>query len=169
VFSKIKLGVEEWKKLEADLVRVSSGEPLEIVINLTLVDTQGDGEEIEEEEEHHHHEHHVSAENEFTREVAGMIDYIAHTYNVHVHPHLHSHHGSVMFAVRGTPRELIKTLKDAIEYIKLNCEKCALHTVDGEFHLGEDLAGIYFGDAYKITVILPAEDGRRLKVHEVHF
>jgi hypothetical protein len=167
VSSKIKLGIEEWKKLEADLVRVSSGEPLEIVINLTLVHTQGDDEEIEE--EHHHHEHHVFAENEFTREVAGMIDHIVHTYNVHVYPHLRSHHGSVMFAVRGTPRELIKTLKDAIEYIKLNCEKCALHTVDGEFHLGEDLAGIYFGDAYKITVILPAEDGRRLKVHEVHF
>jgi len=168
VFSKIKLGVEVWKKLETDLARVSSGEPLEIVINLTLVDTQGGGEEVEEEEEEHHHEHYI-AENEFTREVAAMIDHIAHTYNVHVHTHLHSHHGSVTFTVKGTPRELIKALKDTIEYIKLNCERCVLHTVDGEFHLGEDLAGIYFGDAYKITVILPAEDGRRLKVHEVHF
>jgi hypothetical protein len=168
VFSKIKLGVEEWKKLETDLARVSSGEPLEIVINLTLVDAQGGSEEVEEEEEEHHHEHYI-AENEFTREVAAMIDHIAHTYNVHVHTHLHSHHGSVTFAVKGTPRELIKALKDAVEYIKLNCERCTLHTVDGEFHLGEDLVGIYFGDAYKITVILPAEDGRRLKVHEVHF
>jgi hypothetical protein len=166
VFSKIKLGVEEWKKLETDLARVSSGESLELVINLTLVDTQGGSEEVEEEEEHHH-EHYI-AENEFTREVAAMIDHIAHTYNVHVHTHLHSHHGSVTFAVKGTSRELIKALKDTIEYIKLNCERCVLHTVDGEFHLGEDLVGIYFGDAYKITVILPAEDGRRLKVHEVH-
>jgi hypothetical protein len=167
VFSKIKLGVEEWKKLETDLARVSSGESLEIVINLTLVDAQGGSEEVEEEEEHHH-EHYI-AENEFTREVAAMIDHIAHTYNVHVHTHLHSHHGSVTFAVKGAPRELIKALKDTIEYIKLNCERCVLHTVDGEFYLGEDLVGIYFGDAYKITVILPAEDGRRLKVHEVHF
>jgi hypothetical protein len=167
VFSKIKLGVEEWKKLETDLARVSSGESLEIVINLTLVDAQGGSEEVKEEEEHYH-EHYI-AENEFTREVAAMIDHIAHTYNVHVHTHLHSHHGSVTFTVKGTPRELIKALKDAVEYIKLNCERCVLHTVDGEFHLGEDLVSIYFGDAYKITVILPAEDGRRLKVHEVHF
>jgi hypothetical protein len=168
VFSKIKLGVEEWKKLETDLARVSSGESLEIVINLTLVDAQGGSEVVEEEEEEHHHERYI-AENEFTREVAAMIDHIAHTYNVHVHTLLHSHHRSVTFTVKGTPRELIKALKDTIEYIKLNCERCVLHTVDGEFHLGEDLVGIYFGDAYKITVILPAEDGRRLKVHEVHF
>jgi hypothetical protein len=105
VFSKIKLGVEGWKKLETDLARVSSGESLEIVINLTLVDAQGGSEEVEEEEEEHHHEHYI-AENEFTREVAAMIDHIAHTYNVHVHTHLHSHHGSVMFTVKGAPGSL---------------------------------------------------------------
>ena len=165
MFGKIRLGIEEWKKLETDLARIASGEPLEIVINLILVAAQGD-EEIEEEHEHHHHHF---EESEFTREVAKLIDHVAHTYNAHVHPHLHSHHGSVMFAVKGMPNELIKALRDLIDYVKLNCEKCTLHTVDGEFHLGEDLAGIYFGDAYKITVILPAEDGRRLRVHEVHF
>jgi hypothetical protein len=167
VFGKIKLGLEEWRKIESDLSRISSGEQLEIVINLTLVATQG-GEEEEEEEEHEHH-HHDFNENEFTREVAKLIDHIAHTYNAHVHPHVHSHHGSVMFAVKGTPSQLIKALKDSVEFVKLNCEKCIIHTIDGEFHLGEDLAGIYFGDAYKITIILPAEDGRRLKVHEAHF
>jgi len=167
VFGKIKVGVEEWKKLEADLARIASGGQLEIVINLTLVAAQED-EGVEEEEEHEHHHHHFE-ENEFTREVAKLIDHVAHMYNAHVHPHLHSHHGSVMFAVKGMPNELIKALRDSMEYVKLNCERCAIHTVDGEFHLGEDLAGIYFGDAYKITVILPAEDGRRLKVHEVHF
>ncbi len=167
MFGKIKLGVEEWKRLEADLARIASGEELEIVINLTLVAARED-EEVEEDEDHEHHHHHFE-ENEFTREVAKLIDHVAHTYNAHVHPHLHSHHGSVMFAVKGMPNELIKVLRDSIEYVKLNCEKCTLHTVDGEFHLGEDLAGIYFGDAYKITVILPAEDGRRLKVHEAHF
>ncbi len=167
MFGKIKLGVEEWKRLEADLARIASGEELEIVINLTLVAARED-EEVEEDEDHEHHHHHFE-ENEFTREVAKLIDHVAHTYNAHVHPHLHSHHGSVMIAVKGMPNELIKALRDSIEYVKLNCEKCTLHTVDGEFHLGEDLAGIYFGDAYKITVILPAEDGRRLKVHEAHF
>jgi hypothetical protein len=165
VFGKIKVGVEEWKKLEADLARIASGGQLEIVINFTLVAAQGD-EGIEEEEEHEHHHHHFE---EFTREVAKLIDYVAHMYNAHVDPHLHRHRGSVMFAVKGMPNELIKALRGSMEYVKLNCERCVLHTVDGEFHLGEDLAGIYFGDAYKITVILPAEDGRRLKVHEVHF
>lgn len=162
MFGKIKLGIEEWKKVENELTRISSGEPLEIVINLTLVSSL-EGEELEEEHHHHHFE-----ENEFTREVARLIDHISQTYNGHVHPHLHSNHGSVMFSVKGSPRELIKTLRDSVEFVKLNCEKCILHTLDGEFHIGEDLAGIYFGDAYKITVILPAEDGRRLKVHEVH-
>jgi hypothetical protein len=169
VFSKIKLGIEEWKRLQSDLDRISSGAPLELVINLTLVYSGED--DLEEEEHHHHHHHHVHdfEENEFTREVAKLLDHIAHTYDAHVHPHLHSNHGSVMFAVKGTPKDLIKALKDVLEYVKLNCEKCAVHSLDGEFHLGEDLSGIYFGDAYKITVILPSEDGKRLKVHEVHF
>jgi len=166
VFSKVKLGIEEWKRLESDLDRISSGTPLELVINLTLVAS----EEEDTEEEHHHHNHvHDFEENEFTREVAKLLDHIVHTHNAHVHPHLHSSHGSVMFAVRGAPRELIKALRDVLEYVKLNCEKCVLHSLDGEFHLGEDLSGIYFGDAYKITVILPSEDEKKLKVHELHF
>lgn len=165
MFSKIKLGIEEWRRLETDLMRISSGEPLEIIINLTLVATE-EGEEYEEDEEEHHH--HTFEENEFTKEVAKLMDHIAQTYGAHIHPHLHSNHGSVMFAVKGTPKDLIKTLRDTVEYIKLNCEKCILHTLDGEFHIGEDLAAIYFGDAYKVTFILPAEDGRRLKIHEIH-
>ncbi|RFA98540.1 hypothetical protein [Pyrobaculum aerophilum] len=166
MFSKIKLGMEEWKKLEADLERISSGAPLELVINLTLV--ASGGEEKEEEEEHHHHHVH-EIDNDFTREVAKLIDYIAHTYNAHVHPHVHANHGSVMFAVKGAPKDLLKALREVLDFVKLNCEKCLLHSLDGEFHLGEDLSGIYFGDSYKITVIVPAEDGKRLKVHEVHF
>lgn len=167
VFSKIKLGMEDWKKLETDLERIAAGQPLEIVINVTLVSSSDETGEEEEEEHHHHHVHHLD-ENEFTREVAKMIDYVAQEYNAHVHPHIHSNHGSVMFSVKGSPKELTKALRDVIDFVKLNCEKCMLHSLDGEFHLGEDLSGIYFGDAYKITVILPAEDGRRLKVHELH-
>ena len=168
MLGKIKLGVEEWKKLETELQRIAGGEQLEIVISLTLVSSADEGEEEEEEEEGHYHHHHF-VENEFTKEVSGLIDHLAHTYNAHVHPHLHSNHGTITLSIKGEPKYLVKSLKDIIEFVKLNCEKCVLHSLDGEFHIGEDLAGIYFGDAYKITVILPASDGRRLIVHELHF
>ena len=156
MLGKIKLGIEEWKKLETELQRIAGGEQLEIVISLTLVSS---------EEEHHHH----FVENEFTKEVSGLIVHLAHTYNAHVHPHLHSNHGTLTLSIKGEPKYLVKSLKDIIEFIKLNCEKCVLHSLDGEFHIGEDLVAIYFGDAYKLTVILPASDGRRLIVHELHF
>lgn len=160
----VKLGLEHWREIEKDLERISGGEPLEIVANLTLVAT--DAEHIEEDHEHHHE--HVE-ENDFTKSVAGLIEYIAHKYNAHVHPHVHSTHGTITFAVKGQPKELIKVLKDVVEYVKTNCENYVLHTLDGEFHLGDDLSAIYFGDSYKITVILPHVDGRRLKVIEAHY
>lgn len=164
MFSKIKLGLEEWKRVEEELNRISSGEPLEIVINLSLVSAEG----AEEEEEHHHHHVHDFEENDFTKEVSSLIEHVVNTYKSNVHPHLHAHHGSVMFTVKGDVKQVLKSLREVLEYVKTSCEKCVLHTVDGEFHIGEDLAGLYFGDAYKITVILPAADGRRLRVHEVH-
>ncbi|MEM1662807.1 MAG: hypothetical protein QW610_03005 [Pyrobaculum sp.] len=166
MFSKIKLGLEEWKKIEDELQRISLGEPLELVINLTLVAIDSGG---HIEEEHHHVHNHDFEYNEFTRDVVKMIDEISRRYKVEIHQHLHSNHGSVMFTIRDNPKNLLKTLKDILEYIKLDCEKCTLHTLDGEFHIGDDLAGLYFGDLYKLTIILPGEDGRRLKVHEVHF
>lgn len=166
MFSKIKLGLEEWKKVEEDLERISSGEPLELVINLTLVATDSSG-AIDIDEEHHHH-HHELEDNEFVREVVKLVDEITKKYGVEVHPHIHSHHGSVMFAVKDNPKNILRTLKDVLDYVKLGCEKCTLHTLDGEFHIGADLAGLYFGDMYKLTIILPGEDGRRLRVHEVH-
>ncbi|MFN3804266.1 MAG: hypothetical protein ACK4SY_04355 [Pyrobaculum sp.] len=163
MFGKIKMGLEEWKKLEDELTRISAGGLLQVVINLTLVST--DTSEHEERHEHPHEEEH----NDFTREVGELVRYITDTYKTGVYPHVHSHHGNVTFSIAGTPRDLIKTLREVLEHVKLSCEKCVLHTVDGEFHLGDDLAGIYFGDAYKITVILPNSDGRRLKVRELHF
>lgn len=167
MLGKIKLGVEEWKKLETELQRIAGGEQLEIVISLTLVSSADEGEGGEEEEEEYHYHHFV--ENEFTKEVSGLIDHLAHTYNAHMHPHLHSNHGTITLSIKGEPKHLIKSLRDIIEFIKLNCEKCVLRSLDGEFHIGEDLAGIYFGDVYKLTTILPASDGRRLIVHELHF
>lgn len=164
MFGKIKMGLEEWKKLEEELTRISAGELLQIVINLTLVSI-----DTREEEREEHYVLHEEERNDFTREVGELIRHITDTYKTSVHPHVHSHHGNVTFSIAGTPRDLIKTLREVLEHIKLSCEKCVLHTVDGEFHLGNDLAGIYFGDAYKVTVILPNSDGRRLKVQELHF
>ena len=163
MLGKIKLGIEEWRKVETELQRIAGGEQLEIVISLTLVSSADEGEE--EEEEHHHY----FVENEFTKEVSDLIDHLAHTYNAYIHPHLHSNHGTITLSIKGEPKYLVKLIKDIVEYIKLNCERCVLHSLDGEFHIGEDLAAIYFGDAYKLTVILPASDGKRLIVHELHF
>ncbi len=154
MFNKIKLGIEDWKKLVDDLERIAEGAPLEMVTNLTLVHSH---------DEHHHEHHGIDASS-----IAELVDYISRTHGAEVYQHLHGHHGSVVFSKSGNPKELIKVLRDVLDYIKLNCD-CVLHTMDGEFHLGRDLSGIYFGDGYKITVILPNSDGKRLRVHELHF
>lgn len=161
---KLKLGIEEWKKIEGDLVRIAGSDQLELLLNFTLVNA-----EEEEGEEEHEHEHGLMpSDKEFAKEVGDFMDYVVKTYKADAHPHFHGDHGTVLFVIRGPPKELIKAFRDVLEYARSNCEKCAVHGIDGEFHLGEDLAGIYFGDIYKVTFILPGEDGRRLRVYEAH-
>ncbi|MBP1449686.1 MAG: hypothetical protein JZD41_06735 [Thermoproteus sp.] len=163
---KLKLGVEEWKKVENDLVRIASADQLELLLNLTLVAAEEEG---EDEHAHSHGERGLlPSDQEFAKEVGDLIDYAVKTYKADAHPHFHGDHGTVLFTIRGRPKDLLKAFRDLLEFARTNCEKCAVHGVDGEFHLGDDLAGIYFGDVYKITFILPAEDGRRLRVYEVH-
>ncbi|MEZ0248215.1 MAG: hypothetical protein ABWJ97_02980 [Thermoproteus sp.] len=161
---KLKLGLEEWKKIEGDLTRIAANDQLELLINFTLVAMS------EEEEEHVHEGEHglLPSDQDFAREVSDLMDYAVKTYKADAHPHFHGDHGTVLFSIRGPPKDLVKAFRDLIEYARSSCEKCAVHGIDGEFHLGEDLAGIYFGDVYKVTFILPAEDGRRLRVYEVH-
>lgn len=162
---KLKLGLEEWRKIENDLVRIAASDQLELLLNLTLVAA------MEEEEEHEHEEHEhglMPNDQEFAKEVSDLMDYAIKTYKADAHPHFHGDHGTVLFVIRGAPKDLMKAFRDLIEFARSNCEKCAVHGIDGEFHLGDDLAGIYFGDIYKVTFILPAEDGRRLRVYEAH-
>jgi hypothetical protein len=158
---KLKLGLEEWKKIENDLMRIAASDDLELLLNLTLI--------ASEEEEHVEEEHALMpSDQDFAREVGELIEYVSKTYKADVHPHFHGNHGTVLFSIKGKPKDLVKAFRDVLEYARTNCEKCMIHGVDGEFHIGEDLAGIYFGDAYKMTFILPAEDGRRLHVYEAH-
>jgi len=142
--SKLRIGLEQWKSLESELSRIAEGGQLELVVNFSL-----------------------EGQEDFEKEVGQFVEYVVEKYGAHAHPHLHHGHGSVLFGVRGAPDYLLKALRDLLEYAK-SCEKCSVHGIDGEFHLGEDLAGIYFGDIYKLTFLLPASDGRRLKVYEVH-
>ncbi len=160
---KLKLGLEEWRKIENDLVRIAASDQLELLLNFTLIAAD------EEEEEHHEEEHSLMpSDQEFAREIGDFMDYAIKTYKADAHPHFHGNHGTVLFVIRAPPKDLVKAFRDLIEYARSNCEKCAVHGIDGEFHLGDDLAGIYFGDVYKVTFIFPAEDGRRLRVYEVH-
>jgi hypothetical protein len=163
---KLKLGLEEWKKIEGDLVRIAAADQLELLLNFTLVAAEDEGEEHAGEEEHVHGL--MPSDQEFAREVGELMDYAVKTYKADAHPHFHGDHGTVLFVIRGGPRDLLKAFRDLMEYARSSCEKCAVHGIDGEFHLGEDLAGIYFGDVYKVTFIFPAEDGRRLRVYEAH-
>ncbi len=156
--AKIRLGLEEWRKLEKELERIGGGQDLELLINLSLGHPH-----------HGDHEHHDELERTpFVEEALELIKRIEDMYGVRVHQHLHGDHGSILVPVRGTPHTLVSALRDIVKTARDTCSECSLHGVDGEVHLGEKLSGIYFGDAYKLTFILPGSDGRTLEVIELH-
>ncbi len=157
--AKIRLGLEEWRRLERELERISGGQDLELLINLSLGHPHHGG------HEHHHDE---PERTPFVEETLGLIKRIEDRYGVRVHQHLHGDHGSILVPVRGSPHDLVSALRDVVRTTLDTCSECSLHGVDGEVHLGDKLSGIYFGDAYKLTFILPGSDGRTLEVIELH-
>ncbi|MGC9225825.1 hypothetical protein [Caldivirga sp.] len=161
---QIKLGLEEWKKLENELKRIGDSEKLELVLNMVMVPvTEENNENEEEESEEHHH----MAPPEFTEDLSKLVDSIKSEYNANADYHSHGDHGELMVALITEGGSIPGVVRGIIEEAR-NCESCMIHSIDGEVHLGDDVSVIMFGDSYKLTVILPGQDGRRLVIMELN-
>ena len=166
-FKQIKLGLEEWKRLENELKRIGGSEKLELVLNMVMVPTSEENNENEEEgaEEHYH-----MAPPEFTEDLSKLVDTIKDEYseyNASADYHSHGDHGELMVALNTDGGNIPSIVRGIIEEAR-NCESCMIHSIDGEVHLGDDVSAIMFGDSYKLTVILPGQDGRRLVIMELN-
>ncbi|MGC9152987.1 MAG: hypothetical protein ACP5GY_04550 [Vulcanisaeta sp.] len=168
---QIKLGFEEWRKLGKEIERIAQSEELELIISMTFGFSGVEGNENEEEEveehEHHHHYHITELPKEVFEELNDFMESLKTKYNAKVDHHIHGDHAGVVASVMVNGKDAINVFRNIIDDAK-NCESCVLAGVDGEFHLGNDVSIIFFGDSYKLTFILPAQDGRRLIISEVN-
>ncbi len=169
---QIKLGFEEWRKLGKEIERIAQSDELELIISMTFGFTGIEGNEGEEEEEveeeHEHHHHHITElPREVIEELNDFMDILKTKYNAKIDHHVHGDHAGVVASVMTNGKDAINVFRNIIDDAK-NCENCVLAGIDGEFHLGNDVSIIFFGDSYKLTFILPAQDGRRLIISEVN-
>lgn len=164
-FKQIRLGLEEWKRLENELKRIGESEKLELVLNMVMVPTTEEDSGIEEGEEAEEHQH--TAPPEFTEDLSKLVDEIKSEYNANADYHSHGDHGELMIALNADGGSIPSIVRGIIEEAR-NCESCMIHSIDGEVHLGDDVSAIMFGDSYKLTVILPGQDGRRLVIMELN-
>ncbi len=96
-----------------------------------------------------------------------FMDLLKTKYNAKIDHHVHGDHAGVVASIMTSGKDAINVFRNLIDDAK-GCENCILAGVDGEFHLGNDVSVIFFGDSYKLTFILPAQDGRRLIISEVN-
>ncbi|MGC9179750.1 MAG: hypothetical protein ACP5GZ_06005 [Vulcanisaeta sp.] len=170
---QIKLGFEEWRKLGKEIERIAQNEELELIISMTFgfSGVEGNEEENEEEEgveEHEHHHHHITElPKEVIEELGYFMDTLRTKYNAKIDHHVHGDHAGVVASIMINGKDAINIFRNIIDDAK-NCENCILAGIDGELHLGNDVSVIFFGDSYKLTFILPAQDGRRLIISEVN-
>jgi len=167
---QIKLGFEEWRRLSKEIERIAQNEQLELIISMTFGFSGIENNESEEEEEggHAHHHYHIAElPKEVIEELGEFMDALKAKYNAKVDHHVHGDHAGVVASITVTGKDAINVFRNIIDDAK-NCESCILAGVDGEMHLGDDVSVIFFGDSYKLTFILPAQDGRRLIINEVN-
>ncbi|MCG2887598.1 MAG: hypothetical protein L7G98_06540 [Vulcanisaeta sp.] len=168
---QIKLGFEEWRRLSKEIERIAQNDQLELIINMTFgfsgIEGNESNEEEEEEEEHVHHHHITELPREVFEELNEFIDMLKTKYNAQIDHHIHGDHAGIVASILVTGKDAINVFRSIIEDAK-GCENCVLAGIDGEMHLGNDVSVIFFGDSYKLTFILPAPDGRRLIISEVH-
>lgn len=158
----IKLGIEEWKRLSSELGRIGGSDKLELLVSMVLIPSEG-GEEEEGEEEEEQHEHaSISIE-----ELNDIVNSLKSNMGVDAHYHSHGDHGELFISATMPGSKIPGAIRDIINEVKA-CESCRIHSIDGEVHLDEDVSAIMFGDSYKLTFILPNQDGRRLIIMELH-
>ncbi len=162
---QIKLGLEEWRRLSKEIERISQNEDLELLINMTFGFSTG--EENEEDEGHHHHHHITEVPKEALEEITQLINTLESKYGAKIDHHIHGDHVGVLASIITKGSQAINIFRDVVSNAK-NCDYCFLASLDGEFHLGNDVSVIFFGDGYKITFILPHQDGRRLVIMELN-
>ncbi|ADY01775.1 MAG: hypothetical protein ACP5L5_09080 [Vulcanisaeta sp.] len=171
---QIKLGFEEWRKLGKEIERIAQNEELELIISMTFGFSGVEGNEGENEEEegveegHEHHHHHITElPKEVIEELGYFMDTLRTKYNAKMDHHVHGDHAGVVASIMINGKDAISIFRNIIDDAR-NCENCILAGIDGELHLGNDVSVIFFGDSYKLTFILPAQDGRRLIISEVN-
>ncbi len=159
---QIKLGFEEWRKLSKEIERIAQSEELELIISMTFgfsgaednEEGGGETEEEEVEEAHEHHHHIVALPKEVFEELNDFMDMLKTKYNAKIDHHVHGgDHAGIVVSIMTNGKDAINVFKSIIDDAK-SCENCILASVDGEFHLGNDVSVIFFGDSYKLTFIL---------------
>ncbi len=168
---QIKLGFEEWRRLGKEIERIAQNDELELIISMTFgfsgVEDNEESEEGEIEEKHEHHHQLTELPKEVIEELGEFMDSLKTKYNAKIDHHVHGDHAGIVISVVINGKDAINVFRNMLDDAK-GCENCILAGIDGEFHLGNDVSVIFFGDSYKLTFILPAQDGRRLIINEVN-
>jgi|OSPMetMinimDraft_2_1075162.scaffolds.fasta_scaffold07660_3 hypothetical protein len=151
---QIRLGLEEWRKLGEELKRIGQNDDLEVLMNIAVAPTD------EEEQSSDLIQRVTNEMNELGKEIEKEV-------GASVNVHAHEDHFAMYVSIKRKGGEASSSIRSVMSIIK-NCESCAVHGIDGEIHLGDDVSAIFFGDPYKLTFILPAQDGRRLTIMEMN-
>jgi len=136
----VRIGSEDWRRLGREIERIAAGGVINVVMSMSF--------RVEDDHEDLH---------ELAKRMEGL--------GVSVDEHIHGDHASISIAMDSPGNEFISRFRKLIDLVK-ECD-CSLSGIDGEIHLDGDVGAIFFGDGYKLTFILPHQDGRRLIIMEL--
>ncbi|GGP19948.1 hypothetical protein GCM10007981_05690 [Thermocladium modestius] len=148
---QIRLGLEEWRKLSDELRRIGQNDDLEVLMNIAVAPSEEEGD----------------AAQKLTNEMNDIGKELESEVGAAVHVHAHEDHFAMYLSMKKKGGDISSAIRTVASLIK-SCEFCSVHGIDGEIHLGDDVSAIFFGDPYKMTFILPGQDGRRLIVMEMN-
>lgn len=158
---KFHLGEGEWEKLRNELSRIAEGRDAVLLLSIALASPS-----VEEAEEEEEGEEEVHVENQFTRSVKALVRRIRDKYGASPHLHLHRSSGSVLLALV-SPGELVTDNLRSIINEVTSCEGCLLARVEGEVRVGEDVSALFHGSSGRMQFILPAADGKSLRIMDL--
>lgn len=147
-----------WNTLKKEFNRIIGEEEAILITVFRFSSPSTDIEEHEEERETH-------LETPFVKDIKNIVKKIKEKFKAESHLHLHPAHGSVTFMIISSGGLLVDNFRSMVTEASI-CEHCVLEYIEGEVRMGEEITALFYGSSMNIVFILPAADGRRLKLVE---
>ncbi|MEM1583939.1 MAG: hypothetical protein QXF28_02120 [Nitrososphaerota archaeon] len=150
---------DAWNTLRTEFSRII-GEEEAILVTVFRFSSPSHKMEEESEEERKMH-----FETPFVKDVKKIVKKIKEKFKAESHIHLHPRHGSVTFMMVSSGELLVDNFRSIVAEAS-TCEECVLEYLEGEVRIGEEVATLFYGSSANVIFILPAADGRKLKLIE---